>query len=510
MTRSPKNIRPAHRNTASLYCRMSELPEERGTGLASQETDLRNLAAASGLTVVAVHIDEGLSGAIRNRPAFTAWLDDARDGRADHLLGWKLDRISRGGSAGLARFLDTIEGVNHDGEQISPKVRFLSYADHLDSESPSWPMQAAVLGAVAQGERDSISLRVKRSRRALKESGRFGGGTPPVGFTSVDNPDGGGRILVEDVREITPLKEAARILTVDGLKPATRWMNLHSGIRPRRAADWTRQSLQGALTSEAAQTIFTASERQLIKEALAPKAEKVYRGRAPTRLLSTVLHCASCGRTMIVATRERRKDSDAAPSKVYRCRSVIDGAYCRKRAAVSARLIEPVVEELFLEGWGRQSETVVVRYADEHRERLAEMGEQIDALYVQLGKAKGADRRAERTALTEEIDRLEAELTVAEQKAPSSLSKLIQTGRTLADAWLAGDVEERRELLKRCVGTLHVRPGKPGARVFDRDRISDRRKFDPADMTAVGPDDFLAGLSSAEIIGESEELIESH
>lgn len=47
------------KNTASLYKRLSEKPDETSTSLESQEQDMRRLAAERGLTVVAVHEDPG-------------------------------------------------------------------------------------------------------------------------------------------------------------------------------------------------------------------------------------------------------------------------------------------------------------------------------------------------------------------------------------------------------------------------------------------------------------------
>ena len=74
----PKRFPQAHKNTASLYTRLSDKPDETSTSLESQERELRALAAQHGLTVVAVHVDPGFSGALRDRPGFLAWLDDAK------------------------------------------------------------------------------------------------------------------------------------------------------------------------------------------------------------------------------------------------------------------------------------------------------------------------------------------------------------------------------------------------------------------------------------------------
>src|SRR4029079_17356583 len=66
--------------------------------------------AALGLHVYAVHVDNGKSGAIRNRPEFLAWLDDARKGHVGTLLGSHSDRLTREGVNAAAMVLDVVEG----------------------------------------------------------------------------------------------------------------------------------------------------------------------------------------------------------------------------------------------------------------------------------------------------------------------------------------------------------------------------------------------------------------
>ena len=92
------------KNVASLYLRMSVESDEKGTGLESQEAELRQLAAQHGLRVLEPpHVDDGYSGALRDNPGFLAWLDDARKGGAPRsLLAYHVDRISRAATARCA------------------------------------------------------------------------------------------------------------------------------------------------------------------------------------------------------------------------------------------------------------------------------------------------------------------------------------------------------------------------------------------------------------------------
>ena len=297
--RNGSHKRPRTQPACTRDCLTS--PTKRSTSLESQERELRALAAQHGLTVVAVHVDPGFSGALRDRPGFLAWLDDAKKARCDHLLAHHLDRVSRGSLAGIAVFMDVIEGLGPDGKPSHEPPRFLSVDDRLDSQSAGWDMEVGMRGIFAREERRRISDRVKRAKRAIKAQGDSPAESPPFGWTSVDNPNGNGRVLAPVEEEQEALRGAAKVLIKDGLKASAKYMN-QTGLTPRRAKAFTRQTMMQTLTSEASSEIFTPVERVRIKEALKPKEERKKHGRNATRLLAGgILRCAGCDRPMYVA-----------------------------------------------------------------------------------------------------------------------------------------------------------------------------------------------------------------
>jgi DNA invertase Pin-like site-specific DNA recombinase len=462
---------------------LSDKPDESSTSLESQEQELRRLAAERGLTVVGFHTDPGYSGALRDRPGFLAWLDDAKKARCDHLLAHHLDRVSRGSLAGIAAFMDVVEGLGPDGKPSHTPPRFLSVDDRLDSQSASWDMEVGMRSIFAREERKRISDRVKRAKRTIKAQGRFTGGVAPFGWQSVPNPDGPGRVLAPVEEEQVALRGAAEVLIKDGLKSAAKYLN-QTGLKPRRAKAFTRQTVMQTLTSEASFTIFEPVDRVRIKEALQPKEERKYHGRNATRLLAGgVLRCGGCDRPMYIGTRAvRRKDPDAEPIKHYRCRSALDGYPCDAKVSASARLVEAAVEEEFLSGWGRMEMTEVVSPATEHHQRLALLTEEIDELSGTLVKARGSERRE----IVEQLEALEAQYAELEQKTPPTLSRIRSLGMTYGEYYLQQDLEGRRKLLKRLVGSLHLEPAtRQRVRNFDMERIPDRYRLDPGDWDAA-------------------------
>jgi len=116
---------------AAIYARVS-------TGEQSTEQQvvaLREAAARMGLDVVQV-VEETGSGAKNDRPGLQRVLDDARRGKLDVVLVWKLDRFGRSALDLLAnirdldaagvRFVATSQGIDirpgGDVHQASPTV----------------------------------------------------------------------------------------------------------------------------------------------------------------------------------------------------------------------------------------------------------------------------------------------------------------------------------------------------------------------------------------------------
>ncbi len=458
--------------TASLYLRKSKASGADSTGLQAQEADLRALAERHGLEVVSIWTDDGESGALRNRPGLLAWLADAREGRATHLLAWRLDRVSRGGTAGLARFLDTVKGIDADGTAVSEPVRFLSYSDNLDSGDVSaWPLMVGVLGGMAEAEREATKARNIASHERLRAEGRWNGGVIAYGLRAVPNPDGAGKVLEVDEAEAATLRlAAARVVAGEPVVRVVRYLNDH-GHAPRRAAAWSRTSLRNTLVKGdgAAEVLDASTLREVRRILSAPERRTSTSNRRPARLLSGVLVCHSCGSRLAVSSKHD------APS-FYRCPSDGAGQRCARPVAASAEAVEAAVSAAWLAGWGSLPETVSVRLSDEASERLAQAEDRVDAARAALAVAP----RSERAEALAALDAAEDEAERLAALPALAMTVLRETGRTYGDVWEAGTLEDRRDALARTVGALALGPGVRGRRTFDLGRILDAWRLDPA------------------------------
>jgi DNA invertase Pin-like site-specific DNA recombinase len=470
--------------TASLYLRLSAASDEDSTGLGSQEADLRRLAEERGLQVVAVHTDDGLSGALRNRPGFLAWLEDGRSGRADNLLAWKLDRVSRGGSAGLARFLDVLEGVDDEGRSTGRGARFLSWADRLDSSAPGWDVQAAVLGAIAKGERDAIRARMLRHRESNRASGRVVGGRRAWLFETAPRP-GGGLRLVPVPAHADAVRSALEILRAGGsLGEVVRDWTAR-GVEPKDGGSWhvsplrrilANPNLYGATTHRGAlvreedgtvrtdeeQAVLSLGEWQDLQALLANRStSRAARSEDPA-LLAGLLSCGSCSRVLYPHR------PGGGRTHTYRCRG---GSGCERPTSVVMTDAEEFLVEAFRATIGdRPVPATTVRAprvdADEVARLEEALGEVEERLSRDLPDEEGLQALRSRRDLRERLAALQdAEVEVSREAS----------GLTYGETYDAAEtVEERTRLLGLTFERVEVEPAsRGGARgdVADRFRL---------------------------------------
>jgi DNA invertase Pin-like site-specific DNA recombinase len=144
---------------AALYCRVSTL--NHGQSVDMQLSDLRKLAEQRGFQVVREYCDEGQSGSKSSRPALDAMLTDAKRGKFQTLLIWKLDRLGRS----TAHLIQLLEEYKAWG------VELVSFSEGLDFSTTSGRLFYTLISAFAEFERDCIRERVRAGLRAARAKG---------------------------------------------------------------------------------------------------------------------------------------------------------------------------------------------------------------------------------------------------------------------------------------------------------------------------------------------------
>ncbi len=157
---------------AALYLRVSTAKRISIDGQADfsqrpelQEEPLRQLAEQRGWSIAAVYSDR-ISGGRESRPGLRDLMEAARRGEFDAVLVWRFDRFAR----------STKHLVDALAEFQALGIGFVSHRAAIDPGTPMGRAMFAMIGAIAQLERDLIAERVKlgmdHARKAGTRSGR--------------------------------------------------------------------------------------------------------------------------------------------------------------------------------------------------------------------------------------------------------------------------------------------------------------------------------------------------
>lgn len=182
--------------TAVAYLRVST--DEQHLGLEAQRAALETWAAASDVTIVAWHTDQGVSGGapLEQRPALMAALSEVAHLGATHLAVHRRDRLARDVylAAGLERTLA------QSGASI------VSADGSGNGSTPEAQLMRTILDGMAQYERSLIRART-RAALAAKVARNEVSGTIPFGYQRAED----GRTLAPCPREQVVLTRAKEL-----------------------------------------------------------------------------------------------------------------------------------------------------------------------------------------------------------------------------------------------------------------------------------------------------------
>lgn len=121
-----------------------------------------------------IYEDEGFSGGNLSRPQFKKMMEDARKIKFKAIVVYRLDRISRN----IGDFANLIQELNQMG------IDFISIKEQFDTVSPMGRAMMYISSVFSQLERETIAERIRDNMHELSKTGRWLGGTTPLGFES--------------------------------------------------------------------------------------------------------------------------------------------------------------------------------------------------------------------------------------------------------------------------------------------------------------------------------------
>lgn len=161
----------------AIYARKSKLTSM-GESIAIQidkcQSYIRSLPSYDDNTEINVYQDEGYSGGNINRPDFQKLLTDCMADKVSIIVCYRLDRISRN----LPDFTQLNEKLKKH------KTSFVSLNENFDTSSPLGEAMLHLSIVFAQMERSAITSRIRDNMLGLAKTGRWLGGTTPLGYQS--------------------------------------------------------------------------------------------------------------------------------------------------------------------------------------------------------------------------------------------------------------------------------------------------------------------------------------
>lgn len=249
-----------------IYTRVStDEQATQGCSLDAQRASCAAIAAGHGYQVAETLVDDK-SGKDLKRPGIQRVLAAVEDGSIAGVLIYKLDRLTRS-----RRDLDDLLPLlDRKG------VALVSVSEKLDTSSAMGRFFIAMLGAMAQWERETIAERVTMGIRHRKSQGGFVGGRAPAGLRAVGEK--GKRVLEvcpqhgEAVGGVWPL-----VLKDGTLSRVAAYLN-EKGVPTSHGTTWTANGARKLiLNPRCVGLLCSQADQDAARAALAGRAAPMHR-----------------------------------------------------------------------------------------------------------------------------------------------------------------------------------------------------------------------------------------
>lgn len=453
----------ARGNTFDGYVRVSAVKGRSGPGYISpdvQADTIRRLAAAKGVEVGEIVVEENVSGS---------------RGVEERELGRLIERVERGESRGiivwkLSRFSRSLAGaVNATARIAAAGGRLI--ADDFDSAAPMGKALLGLLAGLAEEELDARRQGWAEARSRAVERG-VAPGRAPIGYRKakdgtfvVDKPE------ARKVRDVFERRAKGEPFAAIG----RRYGWAHSTVRQMTANRAYLGIIQhGAFVNADAHPAII--DRALFDAANAARTTHPIPAGDTTRdrLLIGIARCGGCGHTLKTVRRPR---ADGTYAVGYFCKDAAS-AECPSRAFVQADRLDALVLDAFESElresprWANVIDTN--REIAEAQTELAEAEAELDA-YIDAASALDAARfqrgLTKRQGRVDDAHQLLGSLSARSARLPSS--------GPLAATWDGLDTGERRNVLAGYLDSVVVQRG-AGSSADTLDGLVDIVWFDGA------------------------------
>ena len=190
----------------AIYARVSTEEQRERQSIETQLEFAKRYCELHELLVFRVFADNGVSGTVPldRRPEGSQILKEARRGKFDQLLVYKLDR--------LGRETRLILNAVADLEKLGVRVR--SMTEEFDTGTSTGRLMLTMLSGFASHERDVIRERSVAGTNRVAESGAWMGGVVPFGYRKIGEKRDARLVVSEDKIPGNDLSEADVIRSI--------------------------------------------------------------------------------------------------------------------------------------------------------------------------------------------------------------------------------------------------------------------------------------------------------
>ncbi|OBY76745.1 recombinase [Paenibacillus sp. KS1] len=157
----------------AIYARVSTKKDAQKNSLENQISYASTLAAQNGWTISSQYIDDGISGATRDkREAIQRLLEDSKRKKFDIVIAKSVSRLGR----------NTVENLQTAHAIESMDIRLILPEDNYDTETSTSKLMFNLKAVLAEEESAKLSERIKIGLRASAREGVYKASLPAFGY----------------------------------------------------------------------------------------------------------------------------------------------------------------------------------------------------------------------------------------------------------------------------------------------------------------------------------------
>ena len=482
---------------AALYARVSSDRQDVDLSVAAQLRALRDYARDNGYRVAREYIDEAESGRIADRPQFRKMIDEGGRVRSPFqvILVWKFSRFTRKREHAVA-FKSMLRRKG---------IRVVSITEHAD-DSPTGKLMEAIIESVDEFYSENLAQEVVRGMRESASRGFWVTTYAPYGYKKVyvqDGPKTRPRLELNPPADKVVRRIFQLVLKGKTILDVTKTLNAE-GILTTKGKRWHKATVLKILNNEAyTGTLVWGSAAKdgappvrvenafpsIVSKRRFRQARALLDSRSPSKihprraaspyLLSGLLKCETCGKTMTAA------EAKSGKYTYYVCRSMLkrsEGTCDTPR--LNARTFDKFILQQIQENILAESNIrALIKVLDEQvegvvrkeRQRLASIDEELDDVQRKLGRiwhiietadidiTHASKRIREHRERQEQLEIAadEARLILAERRALLERADAIASYAVRMSKFLQTcEYTETRAFVRSFVKEIEVKPGR--------------------------------------------------